>query len=72
MHDTRMYETVQQKKIQVTAELLVQEQIKRGATFAQINALTKRRRTPLREAAARGFVKVVAAIVQRLRSDEME
>ena len=61
-----------QSNHQVTAELLVQEQIKRGTTFAQINTPTKRGRTPLREAAARGFVKVVAAIVEQMRPDEME
>ena len=69
---TSMYNFVPQSNHQATAELLVQEQIKRGATFAQINTPTKRGRTPLCEAAARGFVKVVAAIVEQMRPDEME
>ena len=69
---TGMYDLVQHSNHQATAELLVQEQIKRGATFAQINTPTKRGRTPLREAAARGFVKVVAAIVEQMKPDEME
>lgn len=69
---TGMYDVVQQSNHQATAELLVQEQIKRRATFAQINTPTKRARTPLREAAARGFVNVVAAIVKQMRPDEME
>ena len=69
---TEMYDFAHQSNYQATAELLVQEQIRRGATFAQINSPTKRGRTPLREAAARGFVKVVAAIVEQMGSDEIE
>ena len=69
---TGMYDFVQQSNHQATAELLVQEQIKRGATFAQINAPTKTRRTPLREAAARRFVKVVATIVEQMRPDKTD
>ena len=67
-----MYDLVQQSNHQATAELLVQEQIKRGATFAQINTPTKTGRTPLREAAARGFVKVVVTIVEQMRPNKAE
>ena len=69
---TDVYSLVQQSDHQATAELLVQEQIKRGATFAQIDTPTKSGRTPLRKAAARGFVKVVAAIVEQMRPEERE
>ena len=69
---TGMNDFVQQNNHQATAELLVQEQIKRGATFADINTPTKTGRTPLREAAARGFVKVVAAIVEQMGPDKTE
>ena len=69
---TGRYGFVHKSNHQATAELLVQEQIKRGATFAQINISTKRGRTPLREAAARGFVQVVTAIVGQMRPEEKE
>lgn len=69
---TGMYHVVDQSNHQATAELLVGEQIRRGATFAQINSPTKRGRTPLREAAARGYIKVVTDIIEKMGPDEME
>lgn len=55
---------------QATAELLLEEQIKRGASFHQINACTKRGRTPLREAAGRGFVRVVSVILEKMKDED--
>ncbi|KAL8792428.1 MAG: hypothetical protein Q9195_004961 [Heterodermia aff. obscurata] len=69
---TGMYDVFQNSNHQATAELLVQEQVKCHASFAQINVPTKRGRTPLREAAARGFVKVIAAIIGQMKSDDKE
>ena len=69
---TGMYDFGPQNNYQATAELLIQELTRRGTTFAQINTPTKTGRTPLREAAARGFFKVVAAIVEQMRPDETE
>ena len=69
---TGMYDIFPNSDYQATAELLVQEQVKRDATFTQINVPTKRGRTPLREAAARGFVKVIAAIIGQMKSDDKE
>lgn len=57
---------------QATAELLVEKQIKRGASFCEINACTKRGRTPLREAAGRGFLQVVAAILKQMTLENRE
>ena len=67
---TGMYDNVQNSNYQATAELLIEEQIKRDAAFTQINVPTKRGRTPLREAAARGFVKVIAAIIGQMKPDD--
>ena len=69
---TGMYDVFQNSNYQATAELLVQEQIKRDAALTQINVPTKKGRTPLREAAARGFVKVIAAIIGQMKSDDKE
>ena len=68
---TGMYD-FQNRNYQATAELLLEEQVKRDAAFTQINVPTKRGRTPLREAAARGFVKVIAAIIGQMKSDDKE
>lgn len=57
---------------QATAELLVEEQIKRGASFGEINACTKRGRTPLREAAGRGYIQVVTAILKQMTPKDRE
>ncbi|KAI9661799.1 MAG: hypothetical protein M1821_009038 [Bathelium mastoideum] len=57
---------LQEGGAQATAELLVQEQIDRGASFEDINPSTTRGRTPLREAAGRGFVKVVTSILDKM------
>lgn len=57
---------------ETTAELLLEEQIKRGASFNQINACTKRGRTPLREAAGRGFVRVVSVILEHMMDENKE
>ena len=51
---------------QATAELLVEKQIESGASFGEINVCTKRGRTPLREAAGRGFTQVVTNILERM------
>lgn len=55
-----------------TAELLMDEQIKRGALFSEINVCSKSGRTPLREAAGRGFVQVVTAILKQMGPEDRE
>ncbi|KAI9718796.1 MAG: hypothetical protein M1812_003970 [Candelaria pacifica] len=67
---TRMYDVSLQTNSQATAELLIEVQIKRGTTFTQINVPTKMGRTPLSEAAARGFEKVITAIIGQLKPDD--
>lgn len=57
---------------QATAELLIEEQIQRGASFHEINACTKRGRTPLREAAGRGFTQVVSLILKQMTTENKE
>ena len=52
------------------AELLLQKQISCGTTFSQINSPSKSGRTPLREAAARGFTNVVSTIIGQMQSDD--
>lgn len=66
---TYVPEYSQEDSHQATAELLVEEHIKRGASFCEINACTKHGRTPLREAAGRGFSKVVTAILKQMRPE---
>ncbi len=55
-----------------TAELLMNEQIKRSALFSEINVCSKSGRTPLREAAGRGFVQVVTAILKQMGPEDRE
>ncbi|ERF74527.1 hypothetical protein EPUS_08938 [Endocarpon pusillum Z07020] len=69
---THMRDFLQGGSHQTTAELLVENQIRHGASFREINACTKRGRTPLREAAGRGFTQVVAAILQQMTPEDKE
>ena len=55
-----------------TAELLIDEQIKSGAFFSEINVCSKNGRMPLREAAGRGFVRVVKAILEQMGPEDGE
>ena len=66
------YGNVDERDYRGTAEYLVQEQIKRNSTLAQINATAKGGRTPLSEAAARGFIEVVAAILGQMSPESKE
>ena len=56
----------------VTAELLIEEQIKSGASFRDINVSSKSGRTPLREAAGRGFKQVVADILEKMTPEDKD
>jgi ankyrin repeat protein len=50
-------------KSEKTVHLLLDALITSGAPFSEINTTTKRGRTPLRQAAAHGFVKVVETLL---------
>lgn len=63
---------LQNSSYAATAELLMDEQLKRGALFKEINVCSKNGRTPLREAAGRGFVQVVTAILKQMGPKDKE
>lgn len=52
------------------AELLLDTLLDRNVPLAEINMLTKRRRTPLREAAAHGFEHVVRKLIETAESSK--
>lgn len=57
---------------EATAEYLLDVMLQKGLKFEQINAITKRSRTPLRAAAAHGFSKVVESLLKMMDSNDKD
>ncbi|KAL8688974.1 MAG: hypothetical protein Q9218_005244 [Villophora microphyllina] len=57
---------------EAVAELLLDGMLQKGLNVEQINAVTKRGRTPLRDAAAHGFSKVVESLLNTINRDNKD
>jgi ankyrin repeat protein len=55
-------------KSEETARFLLDKMIEQGATIEQINAPTKRNRTPLRQASSKGFLDIVQILLDKIDS----
>ncbi|KAL8665296.1 MAG: hypothetical protein Q9202_002347 [Teloschistes flavicans] len=64
--------TVGLSAFKVTAEYLLDVMLQKGLDFEQINAVTKRGRTPLRGAAAHGFSKVVESLLSMIKNNDKD
>ena len=57
---------------EVTAQILLERLLKDNYKIEEINKPTKRGRTPLREAAAHGFLKIVQTMLNMIKPDDQD